>query len=114
MMGKDNHSASHSLVASLIKRFEDLPLNRSVGLQEPFISVAVRLWGHFDHDSRWNTLPFVQLRISANLCRSLCPLCPRLVLGVGVDQTNALRRSFPGRSVCEGDFLDHPEVDQFV
>lgn len=40
-----NYGTSHPFGASLVKRFEHLPLNSSVGFQEPFILVTFRLWG---------------------------------------------------------------------
>jgi hypothetical protein len=37
MPGEDNYGTGHPLGASFVQCFEDLPLNRSVALQEPLI-----------------------------------------------------------------------------
>ena len=61
-----------------------------------------------------HTLCVTRLLAGTSMGRSRFSLrfCALSVLGL--DQTNALRRSFPSGCVCEGDFLDYPKIDQLV
>jgi len=51
MPGEGKYGTGHPFGTSFVKRFEDLPLNCSVALQEPSILLAVRPQEHFIHDS---------------------------------------------------------------
>jgi hypothetical protein len=46
--------------------------------------------------------------------RSSFSLRIRALFDIGLDKANALRRGFSGGRVCEGDFLDHTEVDELI
>lgn len=57
---------------------------------------------------------FVRLRTRASQGRSRFLLRFCNLFDIGLDETNTLCGGFSGRRVCEGNFLDHPEVDQLV